>query len=113
MKSLMYMVALTAIRENESEWHLLYQYLVPRRCHLDPETDEYEGKKKIFGYIIGEMINIIFHLLKEDENLCRRYREEGGGPPPSPELYNAEKRMACLLRRKDMVKFLAARESND
>jgi transposase len=110
MKNLLHMTVMSAIKTKGSEWELLYHFLVPQRCHLDPEKDEYEGKLKIFGYVVNEILGVVFYILKKDSERCKKYIAEGNPLPlPPPILYNTEERLRVLSRKAKMPEFLAAR----
>lgn len=84
IKPLMYLVALTAIRE-ATEWADLYHRLVERKCSYDERTQSYRGRKKVVGRIAGQIISMIYGLLRAEVEL--RARMPAGAPLPEPQVY--------------------------
>jgi transposase len=62
-KQMMFLVVATAIRM-DCEWAKLYQRLVPLKCRYDELKRDYAGKKKVMGRIAGQMISLMFALLR-------------------------------------------------
>lgn len=93
LKWTMYLVALAAIRYDPS-WRALYERLVPLKCEWDPRKKEWKGKMKVVGRIAGQMINVIYTLLKRDYDLVGETRAGGrtaGEPLPAPERYDVSR----------------------
>jgi transposase len=85
-KAMMYLVAMKAVQE-PGPWADLYQRLVERGCSYDERRREYIGKKRILGRIAGQMISLLYGLLRADEEL--RARTPAHEPLPEPLLYDA------------------------
>lgn len=88
LKFTMYLIVLTAIRTN-TPWRVLYRRLVPIKCHYDARTKKYKGKMKVIGRIAGQMIGLIYRLLRKDYDLVQKTTE--GTEVPEPELYERGK----------------------
>jgi hypothetical protein len=86
MKAMMYLVAMKAIQD-PGPWADLYQRLVERGCAYDERRREYIGKKRILGRIAGQMIALLYGLLRSDVEL--RARTPAYEPLPEPLLYDA------------------------
>ena len=84
-KQTMFLVVATVIRM-DCEWAKLYQRLVPLKCRYDERKRDYVGKKKVMGRIAGQMISLMFALLKQDQEVLRR--TPPGQTPPEPILYD-------------------------
>lgn len=88
MKKMMYLVAWQAIRQQGSEWAKLYERLVPLKCPYDERRQSYLGKGKIIGRIAGQMIGMVYALLKTDYETLSKLSP--GQEPPPPMLYDPE-----------------------
>ncbi|HZT99803.1 MAG TPA: IS110 family transposase [Ktedonobacteraceae bacterium] len=86
MKQTMYLVVWQAIRLKECEWAKIYQRLVPIKCSYDERTRRYVGRGKIIGRIAGQIISVIFTLLKKDQETLSKLAP--GTLPPEPVLYD-------------------------
>lgn len=85
LKKTMYLVAMTAIHY-DPHWKARYQRMVERKCSYDGRRQDYTGKMKVVGTIIGQIIGVMFHLLRKDYELMQAIMP--GAEPPSPELYD-------------------------
>ncbi len=83
----MYLIAWHAIK-GETEWADLYKRLVPRLCTYDERVQEYKGRGKVIGHVIGRLITLIYALLKQDHETLSHLAP--GTQPPDPVLYDAE-----------------------
>ncbi len=88
MKQTMYLVVWQAIRIKESEWAKLYERLVPIKCSFDERTRSYIARGKVMGRIAGQIISVIFTLLKKDQELLSQLPP--GTEPPEPQLYDPQ-----------------------
>lgn len=88
MKHTMYLVAWQAIRIEECEWAKIYERLIPRKCSFDERTRRYTGRGKVIGRIAGQVISVMFTLLKKDQELLAKLPP--GTQPPDPQLYDPE-----------------------
>jgi transposase len=87
LKWTMYLVVWRAIQW-DSEWKEMYERLLPRKCRTDERTHRLIGREKVIGRLAGQMISVIYALLKQDHNLLAR--TEPGQKPPEPALYDRE-----------------------
>ena len=88
MKHTMYLAVWQAIRLKDSEWSKIYERLVPIKCSFNERTRQYSGRTKVMGRIAGQMISIIFMLLKRDSETLGKL--PFGAKLPEPVLYNTE-----------------------
>ncbi len=86
LKQALYLIVWNAIRL-DSEWAAIYAALVPRKCAYDERTRAYRGKGKVIGRIAGQIVALVYALLKTDQEL--RQRTPPGIPLPPPQLYDA------------------------
>ena len=84
-KQMMFMVVATAIQQ-DGEWKAIYDRLVPIKCAYDERTRSYKGKVKVMGRIAGQMLSLIYALLKYDQEMLRN--TPAGQTPPAPILYD-------------------------
>ncbi len=87
LKQTMYLIAWTMIR-HDTEFRIIYQRLVPVKCSYDERTRSYRGKNKVVGRICGQIIGVIYALLRHDYDLLAAL--EPGKTPPEPVLYSRE-----------------------
>lgn len=88
MKQTMYLVVWQAIRLKESEWSKIYERLVPIKCSFNERTRQYAGRAKVMGRIAGQIISVMFTLLKADQEAVSKL--PSGTKPPAPVLYDPE-----------------------
>lgn len=88
MKAIMYLAVWTAIQRPECEWAKLYERLVPLKCGFSERTRQYTGRAKVMGRIAGQMIAVIFVLLRQDAETLRGL--SAGAQAPEPVLYDPE-----------------------
>ncbi len=88
LKQTWYLIALSATRYDES-WRTLYQRLLRQKGIYDERTGTYHGRRKVLGRVIGQMIGVIYTLLKRDADLLAALPE--GAERPEPVLYDAAK----------------------
>lgn len=84
MKQMMFLIVGHAI-QLDCEWARIYQRLVPLKCVYDERKKAYIGKIKVMGRLAGQILTIIFALLKQDADLVRYHKD---GPLPAPMLYD-------------------------
>jgi hypothetical protein len=72
----------------DCEWARLYEHLVPIKCRYDQKRRSYVGRGRVIGRIAGQMLSVIFTLLKKDEETVGKVSP--GLPLPEPVLYNPE-----------------------
>jgi transposase len=98
LKWTMYLVTIAAIKYDPT-WKALYDRLVPRMCHYDERKDRYVGKMKVIGRVAGQIIGVIYTLLKRDHDLQEHWQVGGEGKdPPAPEVYTLKQH---VMGRKD------------
>lgn len=85
MKQMMFLIVGKAI-QIDSEWANLYERLVPIKCVYDERTRTYKGKLKVIGRIAGQIISMIYALLKKDQEVIAKTLL--GSCPPEPMLYD-------------------------
>lgn len=88
MKQTLYMVVWQAIRLKESEWAKIYERLVPIKCGFDERTRQYVGKGKIIGRLAGQIVSVMYTLLKKDQETVSKLPP--GAKAPDPVLYDPE-----------------------
>jgi transposase len=85
LKQTLYLVVWQTLRYPDNEFARLYAHLVPRKCSYDERTRQFRGRGKVVGRIAGQLITVMFTLLKRDQE-----RLTSGEPAPDPELYDPE-----------------------
>lgn len=85
MKEMMFLIVGRAIRHG-GEFACLYERLVPVKCAYDERTRSYKGKMKVVGRVAGQMITLIYALLKTDAD--RLAHRPVSGEEPAPMLYD-------------------------
>jgi transposase len=89
-KQALYLVAWGAIR-TDTEWAEIYRRLVPRKCAFDERTRSYQGRIRVIGRICGQIVTLIYALLRRDYELTSHLaRVAPGAALPPPELYDRE-----------------------
>ena len=87
MKQTMYLIVWRAIQW-DAEWRAMYEHLISRKCRLDERTRRLIGREKVIGRLAGQMIGVIYALLKKDQELLAQLAP--GVEPPEPTLYDSE-----------------------
>ena len=88
MKRTMYLITWQVLRHHDSEWAKLYERLVPRMCAYDERTQAYVGRGKVLGRIAGQLVGMIYALLRKDYETLSHLAP--GAKPPDPMLYDPE-----------------------
>jgi hypothetical protein len=88
MKLTMYLVVWHAIQLKDSEWAKIYERLVPLKCSFNERTRQYTGRAKVMGRIAGQVISVIFVLLKRDSEALSKI--PSGDKLPEPVLYDPQ-----------------------
>jgi transposase len=91
LKHTLFLIVWRAIRM-DGEWAKLYERLVPRKCNYDERTQRYQGKLKVMGRLAGQMLSLIYGLLKQDTEVLAA--TPPGQLPPDPVLYDPAKHQA-------------------
>jgi transposase len=84
-KQTMFLIVGNAI-QMDCEWKRIYDRLVPIKCSYDERTRRYKGKVKVMGRIAGQMITLMFALLKHDQEVLRSIPADQ--IPPEPMCYD-------------------------
>ena len=84
----MYLVVWQVIQIKDSEWSKIYERLVPMKCSFNEKTRRYAGRGKVIGRIAGQIISVIYALLKQDLETLSKV--PSGTKPPDPLLYDPE-----------------------
>jgi transposase len=87
VKQVMVLMVCSAVRM-DCEWARIYERLVPIKCRYDERTRSYKGKLSVIGRIAGQMIELLYALLKRDAEVLRQ--TPLGQAPPDPTLYDPE-----------------------
>ncbi len=87
MKQTMYLIVWRAIQW-DAEWKAMYERLISRKCRADERTRRLIGREKVIGRLAGQMIGVIYALLKKDQELLAQLAS--GVEPPEPMLYDSE-----------------------
>jgi hypothetical protein len=87
MKQMLFLCVAHAI-QLDCEWAKLYERLVPKKCMYDERKRAYRGKLKVIGRIAGQMIEMVYALLKQDAEILSQIPQ--GQEPPPPILYDPE-----------------------
>jgi hypothetical protein len=86
LKQALFLAAWGAIRRGDNEFARLYERLVPRKCAFDERKREYIGKNKVVGRVAGQLVTVLFTLLKRDQELVAQ--ANGGLLLPEPMVYD-------------------------
>jgi hypothetical protein len=85
MKKTMYLIAWTAIG-TETQWAEVYKRLVPLKCRYDEKLQTYKGKGTVLGRIAGQIISLVYALLRRDYEQLSHLAPDA--KPPDPQLYD-------------------------
>lgn len=87
MKKTIFLIAWTVI-SMDCEWARLYEHLVPLKCSYDEKKRTYVGRNRVIGRIAGQIISVIFTLLRKDQEILSKLGP--GEEPPQPECYDLQ-----------------------
>ncbi|HEX3643189.1 MAG TPA: IS110 family transposase [Ktedonobacteraceae bacterium] len=87
LKATIYMIAWACVR-HDTEFKAVYERLIPIKCRYDKRTGTYRGRNKVVGRICGQIIGVIYVLLRQDYDLLAAL--EPGQEPPDPTLYSRD-----------------------
>jgi len=96
LKQAIFMSAFNALK-GDTEMKAKYDRLVKRKCNLDLRTGKYTGKMKCVGRIAGDIITLVYVLLKKDYDLLQSL--PSGAKAPDPTLYDRELHAKHLAQR--------------
>jgi hypothetical protein len=85
LKRTLYLVVWQTLHVPNSEFARLYERLLQRKTVYDERTGQYLGRNKVIGRVAGQLITVIFTLLKREQE-----RTVNGGKLPEPELDDPE-----------------------
>lgn len=85
IRSVIYMLAIVVLTHN-TEWAKIYERLVLKKCPYNARTRRRTGKRVVIGRIAGQMIKLIYKLLKTDQEVLQSLKP--GEVPPPPMLYD-------------------------
>jgi len=85
-KKAIFLMVCSAIQQ-DCEWAKIYERLVKTKCRFDERKQEYVGKKKVIGRIAGQMLTMMFALLKQDAELSKR---AANTLVPEPQIYDPQ-----------------------
>lgn len=88
LRQTFFLLTMSAIARKDTVWSKLYQRLLPIKCAYDARTETYKGRMRVVGRVAGQMIGVMYTLLKRDANLVDSL--EPGAPLPEPDLYDPE-----------------------
>jgi transposase len=72
----------------DCEWARLYERLIPTKCRYDEKRRTYVGRGRVIGRIAGQMLGVVYALLKSDQETISK--SVPGAPLPPPVLYDPE-----------------------
>lgn len=88
MKQAMFLIVGNAV-QLECEWARIYARLVKKKCVYSERKQAYVGKVAVMGRIAGQMIGLIYMLLKRDADLQRHHGHwSPAAALPEPTLYD-------------------------
>lgn len=89
LKQTMYLVTIAAI-SHDPTWKALYDRRVKESCAFDSKTGKYKGKMKVIGRVAGQIIGVMYVLLRKDFDMINAL--PAGSDLPEPELYSVSRR---------------------
>lgn len=107
-KQAIFLIVCSAIQQ-DCEWAKMYERLVKTKCRFDERKQEYVGKKKVIGRIAGQVITMIFALLKQDAEMSRKITK---GPMPEPQIYDPQIHQAHRAGQYRPIKTAAKKQGN-
>lgn len=87
MRQTFFLIVARAIQQ-ENAWARLYSRLVPRKCAFDERRQAYRGKLTVVGRVAGQIIEMVYALLKQDAEVLSQLPP--GVEPPEPICYDPE-----------------------
>lgn len=95
LRDTIYLWSLRAIKEEQSFWYRLASRLTPLKCTYNAKTHKYNGKLRVVGRVAGQMIGVVYALLKADADLVDSITDE---TLPPPQLYDPAVHAGSLSR---------------
>lgn len=90
LRQVLFLLTMSVISKPETVWSKLYHRLVPMKCSFDSRTGTYKGRMRVVGRVAGQMVGVIYILLKQDADLVDRLLLSGQQSLPEPDLYDPE-----------------------
>jgi transposase len=87
LKHTIYLATWQALSHPDNEFARLYARLVPCTCAFDERTGQRVGKNTVVGRVAGQLITVLFTLLKRDQEVVAQAQAKGT-PLPEPTLYD-------------------------
>ena len=88
LKQSVFLITLRIIK-NEP-WKTLYNRLVCRMCMWDEKRQQYRGKKRVIGRVAGQLVRVIYTLLRQDADRVAAALA-AGETLPEPILYDPKR----------------------
>jgi len=88
LKRTVFLITTVAIKQN-TRFRQLYERLVPRMCPYNERLGDYTHKMKPLGRVAGQMLGVMYTLLKKDHDILASLKE--GDEIPAPVLYDPAK----------------------
>ena len=88
MKRTMYLIVWKAVQIKDCEWAQIYERLIPIKCSYNERTHRYTGRGRVIGRIAGQIISVLYALLKKDQELLSKLPP--GTQAPEPVLYDPQ-----------------------
>src|SRR5579884_327157 len=85
LRQVFYMATMVAIG-HDTEFAALYQRLLPLKGSYNPRKKKYIGAKKVFGRVAGQLITLVYALLRHDYDVLSSLKD--GEETPAPVLYD-------------------------
>ncbi len=88
LKSTVFLIVMSAIAA-DTPFRTLYDRLVPIKCPFNERTGKYERKMKVIGRVGGQLLGVMYRLLRADADVLASLKE--GEDIPAPVLYDPAK----------------------
>lgn len=86
LKRAFWLIVTSVISQEHTVWHKLYYRLLPLKCSYDARKKEYVGRMRVVGRVAGQMVGVVWVLLKADADLVDHW--DSSKPLPPPQLYD-------------------------
>jgi transposase len=97
LRQTMCFVGMRAI-QRDTEWRTLHDRLVERLCPYDARLKRRKGKMKVLSRVIGQILTVMYTLLKQDTQTLAQMTPGGEMPPPA--LYNRARHRGDMMRKR-------------
>ncbi len=95
LKRTISLIVASAVRYDPT-WRTLYKRLEQRLCAFDARTKTWKGRGKVIGHVAGQLIKVMYLLLKQDARLVKQHK--AGEKLPEPQLYDPGKHLVLGLQ---------------